>query len=268
MDPSTCAVFLRSVQSSALRSLFEVLRDVIHDCNLVCDQDGVRIMTVDGSHVALVYVRLDASAFEVYHCPQEIQLGCNMTNLYRMLRSASNNDTVAMYVKADSLTDLVIEVTNADRRSTSKFILKLLDIDPEVLTVPDIQYESTLTLPSNYFARLCKEMAGISDTISITSKDHKLILACEGDYASQETTIEDNLGMIEPPADGQVVTGAYLIKFLVLFNKAFVLCNTVELHMKNGWPLVLRRVLVLAGMSLGMGLLLLAGMTICLMRVL
>ena len=216
-----------------------MLKEIIHDANICCDREGLRIMTVDGSHVALVYVRLDASSFEAFYCKEEILLGANMAQVYRMLCSAGNQDTVCMYVTATNTAELVIEISNAERRSMSRFVLKLLDLDAENISIPDIQYDSTLTLPSQYFSRLCKEMAGISDTIKITSKQHLLILSCEGDYASQETVIQDNLGTIEAPADGHEVSGSFLIKFLCLFNKSFVLCNTVELHLKEGFPLIL-----------------------------
>lgn len=237
-------LYVKTVQSNAIKTLFEVLKEILHDVNIFFDQSGVRIMTVDGSHVALIHLFLDSSNFEEYHCSQPMHLGVNMTNIFKLLKTATNQDTVVFFMKDNTEFELGIQIENSEKKTKTVFMLKLLDVDVETLKLPQIEFDSIITMPSMYFQRLCKDMSNISDTLIITSKKNQIILSCKGDFASQQTIIEDNVNMAEGMTfdqnSNEVVTGHYLLKYLVLFNKASSLCNTMELYMKNNFPLILK----------------------------
>lgn len=243
--PEDCLLYLRSVQGSAFKSLFEVLREVLHDVNLTFDDQGMKIMTVDGSRVALVFARLNAESFEQYHCVGTLNLGINLAHLHKLIKSSSNHDTITLYVLRHNTEELGIEVAQPEKRSVSRFQLKLLDVDVENITIPDAEFQSVITLPSQYFARLCKDVSAISDTITITSRASQLIISAKGDFASQETIIDQNTGSGAAPSisssssePAEEVSGTYLIKYILLFNKAAALSSTLELYLKQGWPLI------------------------------
>ena len=235
-------LYLKTVQSNAIKTLFEVLKEILHDVNIFFDQNGMRIMTIDGSHVALIHLFLDAQNFEEYKCERPLHLGINMSNMFKLLKTATNQDTLVFFMDNDQNFDLGIQIENAEKRTKTTFTLKLMDVDVESLQMPEIEYDSVITMPSLYFQRLCKDMSNISDTLSISSTKTQIILSCKGDFASQETIIEDNVNMIEGMSFSttEVVQGCYHLKYLVLFNKASSLCNTMELFMKNGFPLILK----------------------------
>lgn len=237
-------LYLKTVQSNAIKTLFEVLKEILHDVNIFFDENGMRIMTVDGSHVALIHLFLEASNFEEYTCKRPLHLGVNMTNMFKLLKTATNQDTMVFFMEDDIRFELGIQIENAEKRTKTTFTLKLLDVDIEALKVPEIEFDSVITMPSLYFQRLCKDMSNISDTLSITSHQNQIVLSCKGDFASQETVIEDNVNMIEGMSFNQtsseLVSGAYHLKYLVLFNKASSLCNTMEIFMKNNYPLILK----------------------------
>lgn len=239
IKPEDCLLYLKSVQGSAFKSLFEVLREVLHDVNLTFSSQGMRIMTVDGSRVALVFARLNAESFEQFQCEGTLNLGVNLGHVHKLIKSSSNHDTITLYVLRTNTEELGIEVSQPEKRSVSRFQLKLLDVDVESITIPDVEFQSVITLPSQYFARLCKDVSAISDTITITSRASQLIISAKGDFASQETIIDQNTGSIQNQGHSEeTVTGSYFIKYLLLFNKAAALSSTLELYLKQGWPLI------------------------------
>jgi proliferating cell nuclear antigen len=50
---------LRTIQASAMKSIFEVLKDIINDVNVYFDSNGIRILALDTARVALVHMFLD-----------------------------------------------------------------------------------------------------------------------------------------------------------------------------------------------------------------
>jgi hypothetical protein len=51
-------------------------------------------------------------------------------------------------------------------------------------------------------ARLCKDVSAISDTITITTRASQLIVSAKGDFASQETIIDQNTNVHNQDPDG------------------------------------------------------------------
>ena len=71
----------------------------------------------------------------------------------------------------------------------------------------------------------------------------QLLFSCKGDYAEQETTLgETHTGMsfIQNNNPEEVVQGIFALKHLVLFTKCTNLCNSIELYLKNDYPLIIK----------------------------
>jgi proliferating cell nuclear antigen len=129
-----------------------------------------------------------------------------------------------------------------DKNSMTVFKLKLLDINQEEFSIPPVELECVITIPSNIFQRLCRDMLSISETLTIESGD-TLKISCEGDFASQETYIgEATHGLtFNKKSDKELVKGKFSLKHLNLFTKSTNnLSNTIEILMKNNYPLILK----------------------------
>ena len=235
-------LYLKSIQGGAIRTLFEVLKEIVHDVSLCFDKTGVRLLTMDGARCALIYLKLRAESFEEYSCvPPKVMAGINMSSMFKLMRTMSSHDTITMYMDADNTNELGIKIQNADKNSMTDFKLKLLDVDSEEITIPDVEFDSVITMPSAYFQRICRDMLSISDTITIRSEGATLHLGCKGDFARQETVIgEADAGMVVAARSSKKIEGRFSLKYMSLFCKASSLCNTIELFLKESYPLILK----------------------------
>jgi len=219
-------MFLRTVQATAFRSIFEVLKDVLHDVNIVFDDAGVKILTLDTSKVTLIDLHLPAENFEEYTPPasgsKEVA-GINMTNMFKLLKIIGNNDILTMSITTTDKIDITVE--NAEKRSKTQFTLNLLDINEDFFESPETPPDLVETvMPSGDFQRICRDMGNIAKKVSISRHTDKLTIACQGDFASQSTEIQfpDNVE--------QSMDGTYSLKYLNLFTKATGLSSNVVLR--------------------------------------
>lgn len=231
---------LQTVQSNALRILSEVLKETLNDVNLCFDESGLKIMAMDGSHVALVYLKLHSDKFEKYYCESKTIVGLNMTSLHKLMKTVTNNDTVKFFIEKDKPHEFGIRIENADKNSQTTFHLKMLDIDEHELVIPDVELDSQISMPSNEFQKMCRDMMNISDTIELTSMKDSFKLTCNGDYAKQETIIgEATHGLTFTKMDNEV-SGKFSLKYINLFTKSTNLSNVVNIYMKADYPLMLK----------------------------
>ena len=226
---------LRTIQAVAIKSVFEVLKDIINDVNLYFDEDGVHIIALDIARTALVHMTLSAENFEEYDCTSRVIAGMNMANTYKLLKSVTNNDTLEMSITTGETLEIIVQ--NQTKKSSSKFNLKLLDIDEDLLESPDLDTDIITTFPAVDFQRICRDMGNLADDISIFRDGNMLELSCRGDFADQSTSIE-----CPDDIEGRI-GNTFSLKYINLFTKATSMCSSVQLlqnSQDDSLPIILR----------------------------
>ena len=233
---------VKTVQSSAFRILVEALKEILTDANMEFDKTGMKIMKMDSTHTVLAHLKLLASDFEYYHCEKPIVLGINMINLFKLIRTIGNDDTLNLYVNDNNLGILGIRIENGEKNSVTNYKLNLMEIDEEIIQVPPTTFDSVITLPSIDFQKIVKDMNNLSPEIEIKSYGNKLMFSCKGDFATQETIIGETIDGISfnKVNPGEIIQGVFSTKHLVSFCKCTNLCNSIEMYLKNDYPLIIK----------------------------
>jgi len=232
---------LKTVQSSAFRVLIEALKEILTDANLEFDNTGMKVVAMDASHTVLVHLKLDAKNFEHYSCDTRLVLGINMLNFFKLIKTMNNSDTLTLYVENDNTNLLGIKIENGEKNTITNFKLNLMDLSEEIIQIPPASFDSVITMPSPDFQKICRDMHNLADTIEIESVGEQLRFKCKGDFASQETIMgETASGMAFIKNNEDIVQGVYALKHLVLFTKCTNLCNSIEVYLKNDYPLIIQ----------------------------
>ncbi len=219
-------VYLKTIQSNAIKSLLEVLKEVINDVNIFFDSSGLKIIAFDVARVTLVCVNLLAENFEEYSCPADTVVGINVSNVFKLLKSISNNDILTLSTTNEIMN---IVITNDQKRSTSKFSIKLLDLNEDILEIPEINSKIINTpISSVDFQKIVRDMSNIGSEIVISRTGTNIKFFCEGDFADKETVIEQN-----DDVGPEGATGSFSLKYLSMFTKATILCPIVQIIQEN-----------------------------------
>ena len=234
---------IKTVQSSAFKILIEALKELLTDTSIEFDESGMKIVSMDNSHVVLVHLKLDANKFESYTCDGKITIGVNMLNLYKLIRTINSNDTLSLFIETNDKNHLGIKIENSEKNTKTTFKLNLLDLDHPKISIDPADFNSVITIPSVDFQKICRDMNNIAEYVEMKNIGNQLILSCNGDFCSQETVLADSESYNCVNKTGninEIVQGIFNLKYLVLFTKCTNLCNTVELYLKNDYPLVVQ----------------------------
>ena len=234
---------VKTVQSGAIRILVESLKEILTDGNIFFDETGIKLIAMDSTHTVLIHLKLLSENFEFFHCSKKITIGVNMLNLFKLIKTMTNSETLTLFLEKDNENQLGIIIHNSEKNSQTTYKLNLLDIDEENINIPPAQFETELTLPSHDFQKIIRDMINIGENIEITSIGSQLKLVCNGDFAHQETILgETNNGLkfssTQPPE--LPTQGEYSLKYLLLFTKCTNLCNQIHLYIKNDYPLIIQ----------------------------
>ena len=178
-------------------------------------------------------------------CKEEsVVVGVNMFSLHKLIKPITNGDTITMRILKNQRYKLYIIIENIEKHTKTTSILKLLDIDQAILSIPDIVFDNVVTIPCIDFQRHCKDMMTVSDKVTFLCNDVSFVMKCNGDFADLIIEIERAKVNIqtknsEPGLNLQSCTGTFSLKYINLFIKSSALCSNVEIYLKKGYPLIL-----------------------------
>lgn len=232
---------VRTVQSASIKILTEALREILNDVCIEFDDTGMKIVCLDNNHVVLIHLKLDACKFEYYHCDTKIVVGVNMLNLYKLIKTVNSSDTLTLFIEANDVNHLGIKIENGDKNTKTTYKLNLLDLDNQKINVEPAEFNTVITLPSVDFQKIIRDMNNIAETVEIKNIGNQLILSCKGDFCNQETILADNENgnSIQNKKD-EIVQGIFSLKYLVLFTKCTNLSTSVEIFLKNDYPIIVQ----------------------------
>lgn len=125
----------------------------------------------------------------LFWAPANFQL----TSLTKILKCAKDNDVVTLKAAddADSL-GLVFESPKEDR--VGEYEMKLMDIDQEHLGIPDTQYDATITMSSQEFARICRDLTALGESVKIEASKEGVRFSSEGEVGSGSVLLKQTAG--------------------------------------------------------------------------
>lgn len=232
-------VLMRTSQCLQFKSLLECMKELLDEVNVeFIEGKGVRLVTLDPGKVAMVHLVIDA--VEYFYAKGTVVAGLNMSFFYKMIRSLSAGDLMVWRIFEDSPNEIHLEISNSERKTKTINIVKLLDLDNDEISVPGIQFDRVVSMPSSDLTRYVREMSSVSNIIKIKATNKELQFSAKGEMAS-------SLIIVEPTASGlnwkhsqdvEDIEGTFYVKYLEKFCKCNVEAN-VEIYLKDKLPIIL-----------------------------
>ena len=238
---------VHTVQVQGFKGTLEAIKDLLNECNIHFDKYGMKIKTIDGRHIALVHIRYDYDKFDFFYCERDLSIGVNIANLLKVLKNVGQNDTLQLFVKRDDYDRAGIRIQNAEKGAVHEFYIKLMDLDDNDIDIPETEFANIISMPSSDLHSLCKQYKEFATEIDIKSVGDKVIFSFTGQETTGKSILHNNengllVQKVDIDGDGgdEIVQAKFILKYLVLFSKAYNLSNTVEIFLKNDYPMVLK----------------------------
>jgi proliferating cell nuclear antigen len=236
MDDDTI-IYIQTIQGNSIKTLVEGLKDVLIEINFEVDEDGIKVKALNPSQSVFVFLKLDASKFNTYVCKQKQIWSIYMPDFYKFLKTMGRDDVLTLTQNKNQTEKINIFIDNSEKSLQTKYSLNLYDINIESYDVPPQKFSSIITIPSQEFQKICRDMAVLSDKVEITSLKNLLTFYCKGDIGECTKTIG---GSVIEQENGEIVHGKFSLNHLVQITKFTSLCNSIELKFKKKYPLVIK----------------------------
>ncbi|AGE56376.1 putative DNA polymerase sliding clamp 2 [Paramecium bursaria Chlorella virus NE-JV-1] len=210
-----------------LKKMFMLLDELNDDVNLVFTDRGLRIQSMDTSHVALISVRISKDFFASYNVYETIAIGIKLSSLVRVLGIVEGS--FSFEYSDETQDEFVI------RSDHEHFRLKTIDLESEEMEVPDMEYEVEIDADASVMSKHFKNLASFGDSTIFSTDGGSVEMRASGDIGTASIKIHDQRVKI----NGKV-TGKFASRYLVTFAKAASISKEVGIKFSADRPIVMR----------------------------
>jgi len=249
---------IETLQPSNLKGAMTALKEQLDEASLCIDEEGIKILQMDKTHIVVAQMELKASNFDKYICKQPCKLGLDIHTLTKILKGVGANDMLTLFVEDSSMTggavtvdeaehqqQFGIRVENAEKGQVSTFYVDLKDLNEDELAIPDLDYPYLIQMPASDFQSIINTLKNMeNDVVQLRYVKGVLSFFTKGDGGRLEitrskTNKEDNSIRVTKQFDDadEIIEIHVKLPKLHEFTKCSSLSTLVTIYLKNDYPL-------------------------------
>ena len=245
--------------------LFETLEKIFSEINIYFnkrkDQDNdvangyMKILEFEPTKTFLVDLRLYEDYFNKFYCENDLIVGIDLREFNEILKTVDENDLLTMYIDSDDTYNLRLVVdqdhlNNVPFNSTI-FSLKILDITPEKITLPNYPTDRHITMGCNEFHVACENMSKLYDHVELECFNDKFTIKCNksqtkilSQYENVTIKVAQNQMTCAGPnrqnTCNDLIKGTYNLRNFTTFNNFTKIFETLGIFMSYDFPLIIK----------------------------
>lgn len=202
-----------------------IIAELVTEVRIKVNKTGMSIIAVDPANVALVSLKLPASAFSEFNYDGEETLCVNLEDLKQILKRAESGSALILEKEENRLK---IGIQDSKKRN---FSVSLINLEHEEKKIPDLEFDSSVELPSHLLEKAIADAAIVSDACSFEIGKN-FVIEAKGSLNSTRTEFLPEEAKFKGSAKSK-----YSLEYLQKFIKASKFSDMASLQYKKDFPL-------------------------------
>ena len=180
-------MFKASVSDAKLwKNLLGAISTLLEEADFNATPDGIKLRSMDPSHVAMVDFEWQKTAFEEYTCQEPTKIRVNIASMLRLLKRVGSDEILEMlYDEKTRKLNLTLK-----GKMMRKFTMPTLDPAQEEVPTPKITFNSKVKLTTSTFRDIIDDVQAVSDNVRLETTPEKLIAAATTELSSAIIELE------------------------------------------------------------------------------
>jgi len=225
--------------------LFQNLKIFSDNVNISFSEDGLDLQCIDGGQVAIMEVSIGKEWFDEYALEDEddgtLIIGANTVIISKIVGTRDKIQDIYIGCKrGDDKLTLIFTSENKDVYD-KRFEMPLIDLDMDIMEIPEMDYEAEFSLPSSIYANLISQLKLFGDSMDVDCSESSITLhsnSIESGKMSTEISIDDlNEFSIDENAELNL---SYTLDRMYNVTQFHKIASDIELKFKQDFPVQLK----------------------------
>ena len=226
-----------STKVNQFASIMKNLKHFSQDVEFVVSEDGVYTQGMDGSHCCLYEMILKNDWFDKFDTDKRYVLGLNCELLAKVLNCLEQNQKIIMQYTEDR-DDLFISLCPNDGETSivKVFHLPLMDIESNLLEIPETEYSADIAMSSDDFGKLINQLSIFGKDIRFELGD-EIVVTGKGDDGKMSAMIKNDDIIMYAAEEDMDLSLEYAGGFIVMMTAFSKLNKKIQIHFSSEMPM-------------------------------
>lgn len=241
-----------SQKAECFAGIFQHIKLFTEQINILFEKERMYIQAMDSSRISIFEITLPKEWFDLYEHTSDapFNIGINSSIMFRVLNARDKSQKINLVFDNIQNEKLEIHFTqiglgnNKNNPSGSfgefdkHFEISLLNIDADVMIIPEIEYQAEFTIVSSNFANIINQLKMFGSNLDLECSEDKIVLysnSLEQGKMFVEIKIDDLTSFVID--EGEIINMSFSLAYLhniCLYNK---LSKEVEVKFKSDFPM-------------------------------
>jgi proliferating cell nuclear antigen len=167
------------------RDLTNTLSTLIDEAIFNINPKGILLRQMDPSHVAMIDFEWPSTVFDGYECEKELKLSVNITEMLKLLRRVSSDESIELSIDKDSGRLNI----NLKGKHTRTFKMPTLQPIGEEIPTPKVTFKAKIRMTTSSLKDAIEDASIVSDHVRFEATTENLLLKGDGIMGSVSVEI-------------------------------------------------------------------------------
>jgi proliferating cell nuclear antigen PCNA len=231
-------------KARAFSAIFQNMKHFCDHVNIVFEKDRAYAQGMDSSHISIFELFIPSAWFDSYNHPgnDNVVVGINVGLFYKILNTRDEGQEI--FIKYDSEKDDKLYLhfitcnPGAKPLFDKHFELPLIEIETEMMSIPDVEYAAEFSLSSSNFAGIVGQLKQFGADMIIKCNEQEIRLTAK-------STDTGNMSVVVPIDDlslfaineGETLNLSFSLSHLYNICSFHKVSDSVNLKISDNYPL-------------------------------
>ena len=171
-------------------TLFRHLPTFTETINLHVTDEGIYAQGMDSSQISLFEINLAKEWFDEFVCEKNCVIGLMCSIFFKVFQCIDSLEQKMTFNYTDEkdFLDIMLEGDNVKK----EFQISLLDIDMEMLTIPETEYDVDIEIKSLDISNYINQLLIFDETFSLKCTQEEIIMKSKSESGSTSIILSDD----------------------------------------------------------------------------
>ena len=162
------------------RNLIGAISSLIEEADFNASPDGIKLRSMDPSHIAMVDFEWPKTAFDTYECTAPTKLRLSVSNLLKLLKRTKSDESIeVIYDDANKKLNITLK-----GNIVRKFITPTLEPSTEEVPTPKVPFNARVKITAASLRDIIDDAQSISDNVKLEVTQEKFVVRAAGELTS------------------------------------------------------------------------------------
>jgi len=221
-------------------SLFQLLKNSASVLCITFNADHIYIQGMDKSHICLFDIKIFSPWFSIYEVDtQDIPTICICSQFfYNIISMTQEKHDLNIHYSGNVDAILIDLLCKQDSGEYNKYFkLPLTDFEPEVLNIPDVEYDAEFSMSSKKIYDICSQLLIFGSIMNVKCNEDKINLISKGVDGEMIVNIPiDDLNEFSI-SEGEEIDISYSLNYIHKMCLNAKLSSEITLSISKDYPL-------------------------------